>query len=133
MSVKPVILMIDDDQVDVFSMRRALSKAGYSGEFNSISSGQKFLDARTKLKPTPDLILMDMNMPGVDGFKVIEVMKADQAWKSVPVLVMTTSDLITDKLRSAEVGAQAFITKPSGRKEMNAVLEQIGKYVNIAA
>lgn len=128
-----MILMIDDDQVDVFSLKRALLKNGFSGKFYSISSGQKFLDARAGLAPKPDLILMDMNMPGVSGFDVIEVIKGDQVWQSVPIVVLTTSDLVTDKQRSVEVGAQAFITKPSSSLEMGTVLDQIGEYVDIAA
>ena len=123
--------MIDDDKVDVFSIKRALDKKGFDGEFDSMSSGQKFLDARSTLENKPDLILMDMNMPGVDGFDVVKVIKSDQAWRSVPVVMLTTSDLSVDRQRSIEVGASDFITKPSSSTEMNTVIDRISEYVVI--
>lgn len=132
MTAEASILMIDDDECDVFSVKRALHKLGFNGSFSAISSGQKFLDVRETLKVKPNLILMDLNMPGISGFDAVAEIKADQAWHSVPIVMLTTSMQSADKARSIKVGASAFLTKPSSSHEMSTVMDQISQFVALA-
>ncbi len=73
-------------------------------------------------EPLPDLILLDINMPGLSGFDVLEAVKADERLKSVPVVMLTSSDASADVARAYELGASGYISKPNYFHDLRAVL-----------
>ena len=78
--------------------------------------------------PTPDLIFLDLNMPRMDGRAVLGEMKQDQNLKAIPVVILTTSNADEDILRSYNLGANCYVTKPTGLDEFMKVVESIENF-----
>jgi two-component system cell cycle response regulator len=106
--ITPVILVVDDDWMNRDLLQAHLEAAGY--EVMTANSGQKALEVvGVRL---PDLILLDVRMPGMEGYEVCERLKSDEATRHVPVVIVTALDKDEDFLRAAEAGADDFLPKP---------------------
>lgn len=120
-SVRPaVILMADDDPDDVMLTRAALQNDRLSNDIRSVGDGIELLDYLHRRgafsdpgsAPTPDLILLDLNMPRMDGREALQELKQDERLRKIPVVVLTTSSAEEDVLRTYDFGANSYITKP---------------------
>ncbi|QRO00375.1 response regulator [Archangium violaceum] len=135
-SRKPVtILMADDDEDDREFARSAMRESRLANEFRCVEDGEDLLDylyrrgrhANPKDSPRPGLILLDLNMPRKDGREALREIKSDPTLKHIPVVVLTTSKAEEDILRSYNLGANCFITKPvsfEGLVDVVKVLDQ---------
>ncbi len=131
-----VILLVDDDPDDLHMTRRALEKNGLSREVYSVGDGEELLAflrhtgkyAPPALSPTPALILLDLNMPKMDGREALAEIKADKDLHRIPVVVMTTSTAEQDILRAYELGSNSFISKPITLTELVEVTRVLGQY-----
>jgi CheY-like chemotaxis protein len=124
MSTKPirsaVILLVEDDPEDQELARRALQKSKVHNQLYVVNDGEEALDylyrrgryEHPKDSPRPDLILLDLNMPKLDGRAVLEQVKSDRELKSIAVVVLTTSSQEEDILRSYDLGVNSYISKP---------------------
>lgn len=118
LSHQPIeILLIEDSLGDVRLTREALSEGKINNNLHVVSDGieaMSFLLRRGGYAkaPTPDLILLDLNMPRMDGREVLAAIKADDELKHIPTVVLTTSDAERDILKSYKLHANCFITKP---------------------
>jgi DNA-binding response OmpR family regulator len=112
----PHVLIVDDTP----SMRDALGALllpeGYHLAF--AASGQEALDRLQEL--SPDVILLDVMMPGMDGFQVCERLKADERWRHIPTILVTSLDSQEDLVRGLDAGADEFLTKPVTGLELRA-------------
>ncbi len=114
------ILMADDDEDDRLLTQEAMEEAKLINDLRFVEDGVELLDylrregayAEPGTAPWPGLILLDLNMPRMDGRRALEHIKADPALRRIPVVVMTTSKAEEDILRSYDLGAASFITKP---------------------
>lgn len=114
------ILMADDDADDQEFTRSAMQESRLANDLRCVNDGEELLDylyrrgrfADPKDSPRPGLILLDLNMPRVDGREALREIKADPNLKHIPVVVLTTSKTEEDILRSYNLGANCFITKP---------------------
>ena len=130
------ILLAEDDPEDCEMTRKALEKNGLASEFQSVSNGEELLEylnhrgqfAPPALSPTPALILLDLNMPKMDGREALEAIKADPALRRIPVVVMSTSKAEEDILRTYDLGCSSFISKPSTYGSLSEVMLVLGKY-----
>ena len=114
------ILMVDDDKDDQRLVEKALREKGAANPMLFLGDGEelldylkhkgKFSDSRKVLRPC--FILLDLNMPRMDGRKALLFLKADPELKKIPVLVLSTSSAEEDVLRSYNLGANSFIVKP---------------------
>lgn len=77
------------------------------------------------LHPTSNVILLDLNMPGLSGLEVLEQLKQSTRYQNIPVIVLTTSDAPTDREQAYRLGASGFITKPTTQQGLSAIAEQI--------
>lgn len=119
MDTIPVILMIEDNEDDYEATVRSLKKNHFVNPVHWCRSGRDALDflgrtgkyAGTDV-PRPDLILLDLNMPGIDGRQVLGAIKADSQLRHIPVIVLTTSSDARDVEQCYEVGASTYIQKP---------------------
>ena len=115
-----VILMADDDEDDRLLARDALDESRLINDVRFVTDGVELLDylRRTgaytdpETSPRPSVILLDLNMPRMDGREALEEIKRDPELRRIPIVVMTTSEAEEDILRSYDLGAASFITKP---------------------
>jgi CheY-like chemotaxis protein len=130
------ILMADDDHDDCLLTREALQEAQLSSELVSVGDGEELLQYLRRegryedpaLSPRPGLILLDLNMPRKDGREALREIKADPQLRSIPVVVMTTSQAEQDILQSYGLGAASYITKPVRFEALVEVMRMLGRY-----
>jgi len=126
------ILLVEDNPNDVEIARRALGKAAARIELTVARDGQEALDilfSREKNGvPKPGLILLDLNLPKVDGREVLEKIKADPKLRRIPVVVLTVSTRQEDIVRSYDLGGNTFITKPIRYEDFIKVVATIKEY-----
>jgi len=116
------ILIVDDSPTDRQFLIEILSKQGY--ECTTAQSGDEGI-AKSKSE-LPDLILMDIIMPGTDGFKATRAITHDEATKHIPVIVCTSKKLETDRVWGLRQGAKDYIVKPIDAKELLAKIAALG-------
>ncbi|MBI5092030.1 MAG: response regulator [Candidatus Hydrogenedentes bacterium] len=115
-----VILLVDDDPEDQELTKRALRASKLRNVLMTVDDGEEALDylyrrgayAAAKSSPRPDLILLDLNMPKVDGRAVLSQIKSDPSLRRIPVVILTTSSQEEDILRSYDLGVNSYVTKP---------------------
>lgn len=114
------ILLVEDSRADVKIIERALREGNIEHRLTVIPDGQQAVDYLLRLQSPgcpeeaePDLILLDLNLPGLDGYQVLTRIKNDPALRAIPVVVLTTSHREEDVLQTYQAGANTYITKPS--------------------
>jgi len=120
MSTKLRILVIDDDEIDRMLVRRALQRSELSSPLFEAEHGEqalRFLRNEREFEdpqkaPRPDLMLLDLNMPIMNGLELLEQLQADPQLQTIPVIVLTTSDAPSDVEQSYRLGACGYIVKP---------------------
>lgn len=124
---RATILVVEDDADCRFLMESVLEKEGYATIV--ARSGQEALailgldDAESSARPQPDLVLLDVMLPGLSGHQVCERIKQDERLSHLPVVVVTALDSLTDEIKGLEQGADDYITKPFERKGLLARVE----------
>jgi len=114
------ILLIEDNPADVKITQRALREGRVHIDMHAVHDGTEALDylyrrgkyAKSDRAPTPDLILLDLNLPGINGREVLDTSKRDPGLKAIPVVVLTTSDSVDDVDAVYRSGGNTFIQKP---------------------
>ena len=102
------VLIVDDSSVDLMNLKAILSDAGMA-----VTTAASGIEAVAKAKSQPfDLILMDVNMPGLDGFSAARQLTNDPLTKAIPVIFVTSKDQKADRVFAQMLGAKAFVTKP---------------------
>lgn len=129
----PAILMADDDDDDVFATRRAFRQAAVRNPFHRVSDGNELLDylrrrGEHERAPRPGLILLDLNMPGMDGREALETIKGDPELKRIPLIVFTTSQDVDDIAACYDRGANSYIAKPVGMELLVKTARTIQSY-----
>lgn len=127
------ILLIEDDPGDVVITREAFAENKVRNHLSVVSDGETALSFLRRTgpfatAPRPDLILLDLNLPRKSGHEVLAEIKADPDLGRVPVVVLTTSDAEYDVLRSYDLHANAFITKPVDFEAFLRVVRQIDDF-----
>ncbi len=117
----PRILVVDDDQNMVLLGSQLVSSLGMIPLV--AFSGQEALDKVRRFRP--DLVLLDINMPGMDGFEVIQALKADPATNLTPIIVFSARSAETDKVRALKMGADDYVTKPFSVPELSARIDRL--------
>ena len=116
------VYLIDDDPDHVLLIGRAIREVGPATEVRTRQDGEEALAELRALDTLPDLILLDINMGGLDGFEVLTAVKGDARLKAIPVVMLTSSALPADVARAYELGASGYISKPSYLQDLRAVL-----------
>lgn len=124
------VLIVDDNETDVFLTRRCYEKSNLRNEFIWLSSGADVLDYLGKVErseaPMPALVLLDVNMPGMDGFETLKKIRARKLFSDVPIMFMfTNSNDPTDEQRAREYGADGFLTKPDDIRSMISFFDSL--------
>lgn len=124
------ILVIEDNPADVETIRRATDRAGSEVSINVISNGT---EAEQKIEAVPvgeedgvpDLILLDLNLPGMDGRDLLKRFDRSDRWSNVPVVVLTTSNNNNDIKHAYRHGANAYVVKPGPYDEYVATIRSV--------
>lgn len=131
-----VILCADDDEDDRLLMREALEASRLANRIEFVVDGVELLDylhrrgryADPASSPRPGVILLDLNMPRMDGREALRALKADPELRRIPVVVLTTSRVETDVLASYDIGANSYIVKPVSFESLVEVVRTLGRY-----
>jgi len=131
-----VILMADDDTDDIMLVKDAFGKIGIRSDFRSVENGKELLRylrregdfADASLSPRPDLILLDLNMPLLLGKEALKKIKASDALRSIPVVVLTTSTEENNISECYCLGASAYVVKPMGFGELTDAAKAIVQF-----
>ncbi len=112
-----VILLADDDPDDRAFTLRALRQNRLSNDVHTVEDGEELMDFLNRRgsytdAPRPDVILLDLNMPRMDGREALEQIKSDPTLRKIPVVVLTTSEADQDIVQTYDLGVNAFVTKP---------------------
>jgi CheY-like chemotaxis protein len=130
------ILMADDDPDDRLLAREALEESRLGNDLHFVADGEELMDyllrrgayADPAASPRPGLILLDLNMPRKDGREALREIKAHPELRRIPVVVLTTSRADEDVLRSYDLGANSFISKPVTFEALVGTMRALGRY-----
>jgi CheY-like chemotaxis protein len=127
------ILLVEDDAGDVILTTEALNGSKLTNNLHVADNGEiamKFLRREPPYEdaPRPDLILLDLNLPRMDGREVLAAIKGDPEFRRIPVVVLTTSEAEEDILRSYDLHANAYVTKPVHFDAFMDVVRQIDEF-----
>ena len=130
------ILMADDDEDDRLLTRDALAEGKVLNRVEFVENGLQlwqYLTAQAPYDdreryPLPSLVLLDLNMPIMDGREVLQKMKAHPNLKRIPVVILTTSKAEEDKFKTYELGAASYITKPVSFSALVSLMQALGRY-----
>lgn len=131
-----LILVADDDEEDRMLIEDALKEARIANEYAMVKDGVELLEflraegghAHRAGLPLPGLILLDLNMPRMDGREALKIIKSDEALRSIPVVVLTTSKAEEDIFRTYNLGVNSFVTKPVSFEALVEIMRVLGQY-----
>ena len=133
------ILLLEDEAADAYLLKLALKENNIRAGLHHVQDGREGLDflqqqGHYSTAPRPDLILLDLNMPRMNGYEFLAAIKNIERFKSIPVVVLTTSDVESDIRDSYQLGAASYITKPTGIDQFISVINKISEYwINIVS
>ncbi len=127
------ILLVEDDPGDVAMTKEALGESKMHVNLRVVSDGEEAVSYLRRVAPfedaaRPDLVLLDLNLPRLSGREVLAVVKADPDLLRIPVVVLTTSEAEEDVVRSYDLHANAYVTKPVGFSSFVSVVHQIDEF-----
>ena len=127
-SSKP-ILLVEDDQVDAMTVKRALKDIKVTNRLNIVHDGEKALTfLKNSENEKPGIILLDLNMPRMNGIEFLKIAKKDESLKKIPVVVLTTSKEDQDKVDSFNLGVAGYMIKPVDYRKFVEVVKTIDMY-----
>ncbi|GAA0678621.1 response regulator [Natronoarchaeum mannanilyticum] len=133
-SAEPIdVLLVEDNPGDVRLTEEAFAEAKISNDLHVVRDGESALDfvyrrGDYESAPTPDLVLLDLNLPKIDGTEVLEEIKTDDALKRIPVIVLTSSSAEEDIVESYELHSNAYLTKPVDPDEFVELVQSFEEF-----
>lgn len=137
MTIKPfTVLMAEDDEHDILAVKRAWKKHHISNPLYVVKDGEECLDflyrrgkySEPESAPRPGILLLDIKMPKMDGLAVLKQIREDGQLRRLPVIILTTSTAEEDRLRSYDLGVNAYIVKPVGFENFSEAVRTINLF-----
>ena len=123
------ILLVDDDDIDAMTVYRALRELKSEHALDHVTDGEKALAyLQNPANPLPELILLDINMPRMNGFEFLKIIKADPKLKMIPVVMLTSSEEESDRNNSFSQSVAGFMVKPVDYPQFVNVIQLISNY-----
>ena len=137
--LKPTtILLVEDDPGHAHLIQKNLRRARLNNPIITLSDGQQVIDylfgtgPYAETQPTrPLLILLDLNLPVLDGYQVLERIRSDERTRQIPVIVLTTTDDEAEAQRCYELGANVFLTKPIDYVQFGEAVRKLGLFLAV--
>lgn len=127
------ILLVEDDQVDAMTVRRALKELHVANHMDHVENGEAALAyLRDPEKERPCIILLDLNMPVMNGIEFLQATKRDAELRRIPVVVLTTSEEQEDKVNSFNLGVAGYMRKPVDYRQFVETIRSIDAYWTIS-
>ncbi|MEI6706865.1 MAG: response regulator [Methylococcales bacterium] len=133
------ILLLEDEAADAYLVKVALKENKAHAHLHHVSDGREGIDFLQKNGDysnalRPDLILLDLNMPRMNGYEFLAAVKSDERFKSIPTVVLTTSDVESDIVCAYQLGAASYITKPTGMDSFISMIDKLSDYwINVVS
>lgn len=133
---RKVILLVEDDPNDIELTLRAFRKNPVGNEVVVVHDGHEALDylrgtgahAGRDAADAPQVVLLDLNLPGLDGLEVLRRIRADERLRRVPVVILTSSDEDSDKVAGYTLGANSYVRKPVDFRQFSDAVKNLGQY-----
>ncbi|MBC7950625.1 MAG: response regulator [Rhodospirillaceae bacterium] len=128
------ILLVEDDLGDAGLVKIALRRGTYPTQLHHVKNSTEAFGFLRRIgaafaeAPRPDVILLDLNLPGRSGHEILEEMKADRSLRGIPVVVLSTSEAERDVLKSYQLGANSFISKPMDIEDFSRAIHAVQDY-----
>ncbi len=127
------ILLVEDDQVDTMTVKRALKEIHVTNPLVHLENGEEAVHyLRDVEREKPCIILLDLNMPIMNGIEFLQVVKHDDYLRRIPVVVLTTSEEQQDKVNSFNLGVAGYMAKPVDYRQFVEVMRSIDAYWTIS-
>lgn len=125
------ILFVEDDIIETMKMNKAIAKFGTNHRITETKNGEEAL-AFLKNGKLPDIILLDINMPRMNGIELLSILKEDPILKYLPVIMMTTSGNRADLLKCFDIGISGYIVKPLKFEDYEVKLKKVLDYWEVS-
>ena len=132
------ILLVEDDPGHAVLIGKILRRAGIANDIVSVNDGQKAVDFLLRKDvyenatlPDPLLILLDLNLPVLDGYQVLKIIKKDERTRRIPVVMLTTTDNSAEVTKCYELGCSVYITKPVDYEAFSNAIQHLGLLLSI--
>lgn len=124
------ILICDDDEDDLYLVKSIFNDTKFSNQTVYLKDGAELLEylQNQKKDTSVGLILLDLNMPKIDGREALKIIKSNLEFRRIPVIILTTSNAPQDIEKCYELGANCFITKPSSYEGLNDAIKTLSKF-----
>lgn len=129
--MQKIILLVEDDEADAYLVQRGFRHLPFDYHLEIASDAKQALVFLAKCKTegkSPDLILLDLFMPGMDGFEFLETVRSDEDWSDIRIVVLTGIDNDESILRAYQTGATSFLAKPSNKYEFQKFVAQAAEW-----
>jgi len=122
------ILLIEDDQIEVMKFKRALKKLGFNHLLIETNNGEDALNTLVSECRLPDIIILDLNMPKMNGIEFLRSLKKDEYFKFIPIIILTTSRNRNDTLECYQIGISGYFIKPLKYEEYVQLIDRLLTY-----
>ena len=131
MKKKLNILLIEDDTIEIMKLNRALLALKMNHKIIEAHNGEDALNILTNKKKYPDIILLDLNMPKINGIEFLSILKNNVLLKFIPIIILTTSNNKKDVLECYKIGVSGYIIKPLKYNDYVTKVEKVISYWSI--
>jgi len=125
------ILLIEDDMIEIMKLNRTISSLQLPHKITEASNGEDALKILEKKDELPDIILLDLNMPKINGIEFLGILKNDDILKYIPIIILTTSNNQKDLLECYKIGVAGYVLKPLKYEEYVSKIEKVLAYWSI--
>jgi CheY-like chemotaxis protein len=133
------IILVEDDAGHALLIEKNLRRAGVENAIVHLKDGEQALEYLFKQAPDPGagpagplLVLLDLNLPVLDGYQTLKHLKGDTRTRNIPVVILTTADNPDEVARCYELGCNVFVTKPVAYEEFSDAVRKLGMFLTIA-
>jgi CheY-like chemotaxis protein len=132
------ILLVEDDPGHAVLIEKNLRRGGIANALVTVNDGQKAVDFllkkdghRSDTNPVPLVILLDLNMPSLDGYQVLKIIKTDERTRQIPVIMLSTTDNPVEVAKCYELGCNVYVTKPVEYEAFSKAIQNLGAILSI--
>ncbi len=125
------VLLIEDDMIEVMKLNRTISSLDLKHKIIETNNGEEALQFLQKKEELPDIILLDLNMPRINGIEFLSILKKDEVLRYIPTVILTTSNNQKDLLECYKIGIAGYVLKPLKYEDYVLKIEKVLEYWSI--